>query len=92
MDISTITELVSQNPACYFVAGLVVGYFMRNPHFNDRAKRPGRYQVSVKSSHEKHAVVMPGSNEPYFDWADAAVKSLTSRQNTVALHQSSEEI
>lgn len=98
MDIVTFLESVKTNPACYFVAGIVLGYFLRGfvlygfaSEF--RGKRPSRYQNKKVDSPVKRPGIAAELNEPAFDWTDVAVKTIRPRRmGSHALGQHGNEI
>jgi hypothetical protein len=98
MDIVTLLGLIKTNPACYFVAGIVLGYFLRgfvsNGFFSEfRSKRPSRYQSKKLGSPVKRTGIAAELNEPAFDWTDAAAKTITARRlGRNALDQHGNEI
>lgn len=97
MDVNTIFEIIKTNPACYFVAGIVLGYFLRgfvcNGFVSDfRSKRPSRYQTKKGSPSVKRANIVASSNEPSFEWTDATVKAFTSQRiGSISLDQHGNE-
>lgn len=98
MDIVTFLESVKTNPACYFVAGIVLGYFLRGFVLNGftsefRGKRPSRYQSKRISPPVKRPGIAAELKEPAFDWTDAAVKTIRPRGlGSNALDQHGNEI
>jgi hypothetical protein len=92
MDIVTFLEFIKTNPSCYFVAGVVIGYFLRgfvaNGFFSGlRSKRPSRYQSKQVGPPVKLPSVAAKLNEPAFDWSEAAVKATEPRR--LRTHQES---
>ena len=90
MDLANILELIKENPGSYFIAGLMVGFFLRGYLAYYRVKRPGRYEaLELKGGRRMPQKVAP--NEPCFEWADAAVKKLTAKQSDLPIAQHSNE-
>ncbi|MEQ1543771.1 hypothetical protein [Methyloglobulus sp.] len=97
MDINTILEIIKTNPACYFIAGLALGYFLRgfvlHGSVSDfRGKRPSRYQPKKADVSVKRASATADANEPSFEWADSTVNAFTSRRlGSISLDQHGKE-
>ena len=98
MDIETIFEIIKTNPACYFVAGIVLGYFLRGFVLHgfvseSRSKRPSRYQSKkADASSVKWASAVADSAEPSFDLSDVTVKAFTSQRiGSISLDQHGSE-
>ncbi len=97
MDISAIFEIIKTNPACYFVAGIVLGYFLRGFVLHgfvseSRSKRPSRYQTKKADPATKRSSVVAEFNEPSFDLSDVTLKAFTSQRITnIALDQNRNE-
>jgi hypothetical protein len=86
MDVSMVSQFFLEIPGCQFIAGLLLGYALRSSFSGYRTKRPGRY--AALSSAKKNAPASEATgNEPYFDWADAAVKTFAGRQNNPLVEQ-----
>jgi hypothetical protein len=84
MEIDTFIEIINANPACYFVVGLILGYFLRGTFSHGvvsefRNKRPSRYQTK-KIDPVKRSSIVADLAEPSFDWSDAAAKTIIARQ------------
>jgi hypothetical protein len=98
MDIGTFLESVKTNPACYFVAGIVLGYFLRGFVLNGlvsefHGKRPSRYQNKKVVSLVKRSCIVAELNEPAFDWTDETMKAIRPRRiGSNALDQHGNEI
>ena len=93
MDLANILELMRENPGSYFVAGLIAGYSVRAYFAGYRIKRPSRYQsIGLKDKERRAPHQGMASNELCFEWADAAVKTLTARRNELSLNQQSKEV
>lgn len=97
MDIDTIFEIIKSNPACYFVTGVVLGYFLRGFVLHgfvaeSRSKRPSRYQTKKADAPVKRASVVGNSAEPSFDLSDMTVKAFTSQRiGSISLDQQGNE-
>jgi hypothetical protein len=97
MELQTIFEIIKTNPACYFVAGIVIGYFLRGfvlrgSMLNSSGKRPSRYQAQKTDAPVKRAGIVSDSNEPPFEWSDKTVKAFTSQRiSSISLDQHSNE-
>ncbi|ESS73590.1 hypothetical protein MGMO_15c00110 [Methyloglobulus morosus KoM1] len=71
MTIDTFFEFINTYPACYFVLGLMVGYFLHGLVINGfssktRSKRPSRYESKKTDSTIKRSNVVTESSEPFF--------------------------
>lgn len=97
MELETIIEIIKTNPACYFVAGIVLGYFLRgfvlpSSVSDSSSKRPSRYQPKNTDVLVKRAGIVADSNEPPFEWSDKTVKAFTSQRiGSIALDQHGNE-
>jgi hypothetical protein len=97
MDISTFFETIKTNPACFLIAGIVLGYVLRGFVLHGivsdfRSKRPNRYQTKKVDSSIKRPTVVADSNEPSFEWSDATVKAFTSQRiGSISLDQHGNE-
>ena len=85
MELETIFEFINTNPACYFIAGIVLGYFLRgfvlrSLVLDSSGKQPSRYQPKKADASVKRAGTVADSNEPPFDWRDKTVKAFTSQR------------
>jgi hypothetical protein len=89
MEIDTLMQFITTNPnpACLFLAGVILGYFLRGFIVRglvpgNRKQRPSRYQNMKAAPSTKSSSVVPELAEPSFDWTDAAVKTFASRRLT----------
>ena len=83
MEFNSILEIIKTNPACYFIAGVVLGYFLRGFSFalGSRNQRPSRYQSkTVDSVAKRSSSVVVDLPEPSFDLSDVTMKTFTSRK------------
>jgi hypothetical protein len=97
MDIDAIFEIIKTNPVCYFVAGIVVGYFLRGLVLRGSVsdsfgKRPSRYQPKKTNASVKRSGFVTDSNEPPVEWTDSTVKAFTSQRiGSISLDQHGSE-
>jgi hypothetical protein len=97
MDIDAIFEIIKTNPVCYFVAGIVVGYFLRGLALRGSVsdsfgKRPSRYQPKKTNASVKRSGFVTDSNEPPVEWTDSTVKAFTSQRiGSISLDQHGSE-
>jgi len=97
MDIVAFYETINNNPSCYFVMGLVIGYFLRGFVLHGfskfRNKKPSRYQGKTSDRSLKKSTPTAELQEPSFDLPNAIVKSITSRQfSSLPIDQHGNEI
>jgi hypothetical protein len=98
MEIVTFLGFIETNPACYFIAGLVLGYFLRGFILNSfisefRSKRTSRYQSKKLDSPVTRPNIVAELNEPAFDWSDATVKTIASRRfGSIPLNRPGNEV
>jgi hypothetical protein len=97
MELETIFEIINTNPACYFVAGIVLGYVLRGfvlrgSVSDSSSKRPSRYQPKKTDTSVKRAGMVMDSNEPPLEWSDKTVKAFTSQRiGSIALDRHGNE-
>jgi hypothetical protein len=97
MEIDTFFEIINAYPALYFVAGLIVGYFLHGVAANGFSslssnKKPSRYQ-SKKSDAAKRPTTITELQEPSFDLPEAVANTLTPRRiSGIAFDQHGNEV
>lgn len=79
MDVAGIFEIITTNPLCYFVLGVVAGYLLRVYLIESRGKRLSRYDTK-KFSSAKRPAKSSELNEPSFDLPDGVLKTLHPQQ------------
>jgi len=80
MDIKHVFELINDNPAVYFLAGILLGYLLRTYQTKDGSSRTkNRYQSIRTEKPLKRPEPAADSKEPSFDWSEAAVNSIAAR-------------
>jgi hypothetical protein len=97
MEIVAFYETINNYPFCYFVIGLVIGYFLRGFVLHGfskfRNKKPSRYQGKNSDVSLKRSAPTTELQEPSFDLPNAIVKSITSRQfSSLPIDQHGNEI
>jgi hypothetical protein len=93
MEIDVILEIIKTYPACYFIAGIVLGYFLRGLVLRGSVsdsfgKRPSRYQPKKTNASVRRSGSVMDSNEPPVEWTDSTVKAFTSQRiGSISLDQ-----
>lgn len=96
MEMNTLFELINANPACYFVFGLIMGYFLRglfSKGFSSKSqhKKPNRYQALTAKTTTNKTSVATDLQEPSFDWPEITKTVAPRRFASAAMEQSGNE-
>jgi hypothetical protein len=98
MDFDAFLEIINTYPALYFIAGLVVGYFLHGIVANgflslSSNKKTSRYQSQKSDAAAKRPTTITELQEPSFDLPEAVVKTLTPRRiSSIAFDQHGNEV